>query len=56
MPNDWGDHGRVAGYVLAGVWGHPLEIRDRSVDWFELHSDDRLIPVQGDVDPAGYWD
>jgi len=32
------------------------EIRDRSVQWFQLHLDDRVVPVQGDVDPATYWD
>lgn len=31
------------------------EIRERSVGWFELHPDDRLVPVQGDADPATYW-
>lgn len=36
----------------ARVWP---EIRERSAQWFELHSDDRLIPVAGDADPATYW-
>jgi hypothetical protein len=31
------------------------EIRDRSVQSFELHSDDTLVPVTGDADPATYW-
>jgi hypothetical protein len=31
------------------------EISERSVDWFELHPDDRLVPVPGDVDRATYW-
>ena len=32
------------------------ELRERSVDWFELHPDDRVVPVPGEVDPATYWD
>lgn len=31
------------------------EIRDRLANWFELHPDDRVVPVSGDVDPATYW-
>lgn len=31
------------------------EIRERSVEWFEMHPDDRVVPVPGAVDPQTYW-
>lgn len=31
------------------------EIRGRTVMWWEIHSDDRVVPVPGHVDPATYW-
>lgn len=43
--------GRMA-WPEAKLWP---EIRERSADWFELHPDDRVVPVPGDDDPATYW-
>lgn len=31
------------------------EVFERSVRYFELHLDDRLVPVPGDVNPTTYW-
>ena len=43
--------GRMA-WPEARLWP---EIRERSVAWFELHPDDRLVPVHGEADPETYW-
>ena len=32
------------------------EVRERSVEFFELWPDDRLVPVHGEADPVTYWD
>ena len=34
---------------------HWPEMRERSVDWFEVHPDDRVVPVAGVVDPGTYF-
>lgn len=44
-----------------GRWSWPNargwpELRERSVDWSELHPDDRVVPVPGEVDPATHLD